>query len=132
MSLTTFFRLIFCAFHLYSIIMLTVSSQYVNCELNHLNSFIFSAVLLCFFQSTVQKALIKVIEFSCSAQHASFNQLESCKFGYTVQSNLHNCTFLLSEQTTEFSQSEDCKLFCIVQHILYNFKISQLAACKFN
>ena len=97
LSLTTFFRLIFCVFHLYSIIILTISSQYINCRLNHLDDLIFSAVLLCFFQSTVQKALTKATEFNCSAQCTLFNQSESCKFGCIIQSNLCNCAFLLSE-----------------------------------
>ena len=102
--------------------MLTVSSQYINCKLNHLNDLIFSTVLLYFFQSTAQKALIKVTEFNCSVQYTSFNQSESHKFSCIIQSNLHNYAFLLLKQITEFSQSEDCKLFCTVQHILYDFK----------
>ena len=117
-----FFRLIFCAFYLYSIVMLTVDSQYVNCRLNHLDGLIFSTVLLHFFQSTARKVLTKATEFSCSAQCALFNQSESHKFGCIVQSNLCNCTFLLLKQTTEFSQSEGCKLFCTIQHILCDFK----------
>ena len=129
LSLITFFKLIFCAFCLYSIIMLTVDPQYINCRLNHLDSLIFSAVLLCFFQNTAQKALTKATYF---AQYASFNQSESCKFGCIIQSNLHNCAFLLLEQATEFSQSEGCKLSYTIQYILHDFKISQSAVCKFD
>ena len=73
LSLITFFELIFCAFYLYSITMLTVSSQYINCRLNHLNDLIFSTVLFYFFQDTAQKVLTKVTEFNCSIQYASFN-----------------------------------------------------------
>ena len=122
LSLITFFRLTFCTFHLYSVITLTVNPQYINCESNHLDSLIFSTVLLHFFQGTAQKALIKATEFSCSVQHASFNQSEDRKFDSTVLSNLHNCTFLLLKQATKFSQSEDYKLFHTVQHILHNFE----------
>ena len=73
LSLAIFFKLIFCAFYLYSIIMLTVSSQYINCRLNYLKDFISDAVLFHFFQSTAQKVLTKVTEFSCSAQCTLFN-----------------------------------------------------------
>ena len=87
--------------------MLTVSLQYINCRLNHLDNLIFSTVLFHFFQNTAQKALTKATEFSCSAQL-----------------NLHNCIFFLSEQAIKFSKSEGCKLFHTVQYILYDFKIS--------
>ena len=73
LSLIMFFRLIFCVFYLYSIAMLAINSQYINCRLNRFNGLIFSAVLLCFFQGTAQKALTKVTEFNCSAQCTSFN-----------------------------------------------------------
>ena len=122
LSLIIFFRLTFCTFHLYSIIILTVSPQYINCRSNCLNDLIFSTVLLHFFQDTAQKALTKVTEFNCSAQHTSFNQSESHKFDCIIQSNLYDCAFLLFKQATEFSQSEDYKLSHTVQHILHDFK----------
>ena len=104
--------------------MLTVSLQYINCRLNYLDSLIFSTVLFYFFQSTIQKALIKITEFSCSAQYTLFNQSENHKFNYIIQSNLYNCTFLLSKQAIKFSKSEDCKLFYIIQYILCDFRIN--------
>ena len=85
--------------------MLTVSLQYINCRLNHLDDLIFSIILFYFSQNTAQKVLTKVTEFNCSAQ-----------------SNLCDHAFFLSEQATEFSKSEDCKLSYIIQHILCDFK----------